>query len=468
MKLLFAIVLVIATAVPSLALCGSGAATYEITIDLSWTVDNNGATTPDDAHFSPPTGYTHPADESGIWYDGGVATEGIELLAETGSPSTFNMEIADHQEARLASIAFGFDYGSVTGVETYTTQFVANQNAPAVTFATMLAPSPDWFTGVSGFNLCSEDMWMTTASADLYAWDAGTDCGTDFTSENCDAGEGMVSLINDSVSFELSHVVGTVTFTLLSENNEEVSDCMEEDPAVFYMYLDTFWSADNNGDSTPADPHFSPILGSTASHDTPFWKVGDVASEGLRRIANVGDTSIALSEYASRLYGQNIFLTPGFDSPVATAADTEFIARPDAPFLSFATMVAPSNDWFLGVSNLNLCDGGSWVEHIAVDLFAMDAGTDMNADRFAISTEEDEVFPHAGIDLVSQEDIDAWFGGNNHLATAHIFAVPTGGIGEECLSADECPMCEECQDCEDCNTGNEININFANIFEGLN
>jgi hypothetical protein len=39
-------------------------------------------------------------------------------------------------------------------------------------------------------------------------------------------------------------------------------------------------------------------------------------------------------------------------------------------------MVAPSPDWFVGVSGQSLLEGGGWVEERQVALYAYDAGTD--------------------------------------------------------------------------------------------
>ena len=47
----------------------------------------------------------------------------------------------------------------------------------------MLAPSPDWFVGVDGVELCgSGGKWKDSVTRNLQAWDAGTDSGMNFTS----------------------------------------------------------------------------------------------------------------------------------------------------------------------------------------------------------------------------------------------------------------------------------------------
>lgn len=42
----------------------------------------------------------------------------------------------------------------------------------------MLDPSPDWFVGVSGLELCLANCsWIENKVLELYPWDAGTDSG---------------------------------------------------------------------------------------------------------------------------------------------------------------------------------------------------------------------------------------------------------------------------------------------------
>ena len=48
----------------------------------------------------------------------------------------------------------------------------------------MVAPSPDWFVGVSGLPLFENGQWVEERRIDLVPWDAGTDSGTTFESRN--------------------------------------------------------------------------------------------------------------------------------------------------------------------------------------------------------------------------------------------------------------------------------------------
>ena len=48
---------------------------------------------------------------------------------------------------------------------------------PLVSLETMLAPSPDWFTGVDSVNLCSSMGWTNGVDLDALVYDAGTKSG---------------------------------------------------------------------------------------------------------------------------------------------------------------------------------------------------------------------------------------------------------------------------------------------------
>ena len=50
----------------------------------------------------------------------------------------------------------------------------------------MIAPSPDWFTGVARVRLFEAGAWVAEKTLALEAWDAGTDGGATFTSPDAD------------------------------------------------------------------------------------------------------------------------------------------------------------------------------------------------------------------------------------------------------------------------------------------
>lgn len=48
----------------------------------------------------------------------------------------------------------------------------------------MIAPSPDWFIGLSGLNLFANKKWMTDTTVQLFVYDAGTEDGYVFGYNN--------------------------------------------------------------------------------------------------------------------------------------------------------------------------------------------------------------------------------------------------------------------------------------------
>ena len=50
----------------------------------------------------------------------------------------------------------------------------------------MVAPSPDWFVGVSGLPLLDDRWarWLRSHEVNLYPWDAGTEDGSEFSLNN--------------------------------------------------------------------------------------------------------------------------------------------------------------------------------------------------------------------------------------------------------------------------------------------
>jgi hypothetical protein len=79
----------------------------------------------------------------------------------------------------------------------------------------MIAPSPDWFVGVSNFDLCENGEWITNRSIDLYPYDAGTDSGVNYTSPNQDTNPKENITILTTGVFNVNNTVpilGTFTF----------------------------------------------------------------------------------------------------------------------------------------------------------------------------------------------------------------------------------------------------------------
>lgn len=164
----------------------SETASYSISFVSEWDAERFPTNFPGNPHFSPLVGATHN-DQITFWENGGSATDGIELMAETGNKSTFKSEIttaignSNAKEIVEASGPFNSPGSACVEGE-------ANTTYPLLTLTSMIAPSPDWFVGVNSLNLRENNEWINTQRVDLRLYDAGADGGERFTSGDNDAG----------------------------------------------------------------------------------------------------------------------------------------------------------------------------------------------------------------------------------------------------------------------------------------
>ena len=162
-------------------------ARFRITFDAMWTAADFPTNFPGNSHFSPIVGTAHNQQVVFWEVDGQPATAGIESMAETGGTAAFSVEITAAQDN---GFSFGVFQGSGIGSGDGDTslEFDASAIYPLVTFVSMVAPSPDWFVGISGFSLLDDEgNWKTHEEITLNVYDAGTDLGLQPTSPNQDS-----------------------------------------------------------------------------------------------------------------------------------------------------------------------------------------------------------------------------------------------------------------------------------------
>jgi hypothetical protein len=97
----------------------------------------------------------------------------------------------------------------------------------------MLAPSPDWITGVSSLSLCENGKWVETKAIPAEVYDAGTDDGRTYTAEGKLRSEfETVALLgeNDRSDYASFPPVGTYLFTKI----DEISN---PDGAGYFKYI---------------------------------------------------------------------------------------------------------------------------------------------------------------------------------------------------------------------------------------
>ena len=194
-------------------------AVYGVTFQGTWTSSVTPDGVPGGAHFSRLIGGVHSA--AVTFLEGGqTASTGVESMAEVGGVSDLKSEVQtaiDASPQTALSVLEG-DTGSIgpataktLGSVEFTTDF------PRVTLTTMVAPSPDWFVGVSGLPLLDDQgRWLRTHEVNLYPWDAGTEDGTEFSLSNAATNpRGVITSIRGTGKFSTERIA-SLSFTLVS------------------------------------------------------------------------------------------------------------------------------------------------------------------------------------------------------------------------------------------------------------
>ncbi|OSX73911.1 hypothetical protein BU14_0320s0022 [Porphyra umbilicalis] len=163
----------------------SGKQAYQVTLKLNWSGATHPRSYPEGGHFSPPTAAIHSSRYQ-MWAPGSFASQGIQNVAETGDPAVLREELGAYEAARHVASWDGTGAPTESGVVTVKLNVTADGAAGAVyaSGATMLFPSPDWFTGFYNVRLCRYGRWVGRTGGKLRFWDSGTDSGREHLSED--------------------------------------------------------------------------------------------------------------------------------------------------------------------------------------------------------------------------------------------------------------------------------------------
>ncbi|MFV2041069.1 MAG: spondin domain-containing protein [Candidatus Hydrothermarchaeales archaeon] len=150
-------------------------------------------------------------------------------------------------------------------------------------------------------------------------------------------------------------------------------------PAEYRLTFKTTWSNLTHPTDFPENPHFSGLIGATHKPGVRLWKEGELATKGIEAMAEDGvkpplsleiDSLIASGGACTNISGGGVSPSPGIRT-------LDFTITPECTYVSVVSMIAPSPDWFVGVSDLDLNDNGEWADKIVVELPPYDAGTDL-------------------------------------------------------------------------------------------
>ena len=156
-------------------------ATYTIKYEVVWSSESHPQTLPANAHVSPIVVVAHKT-KNDLFTSGKLATEGIEIMAETGATTILMKEI--NANSAIQETVIGTVINAPGSNEL---KIEVDQDHSLLSAVSMLAPSPDWFVAASNLELFKNGQWVDEIQYEMRAYDAGSDSGATFTANNSDS-----------------------------------------------------------------------------------------------------------------------------------------------------------------------------------------------------------------------------------------------------------------------------------------
>jgi len=166
--------------------------------------------------------------------------------------------------------------------------------------------------------------------------------------------------------------------------------------ASYDVVFTSVWNATDHG-SLPGNPHWSRLVGANHNGQVSFLSLGALATPGIQDVAEKGvndmfqtevTTSITAGNAEQYFFGSNLASATGTISLLDIDIDENY------PLLTLVSMIAPSPDWMIAISSIDLRETGDWISSKTIDLYPYDAGTDSGTSYSAANL---ETTPHVAI-----------------------------------------------------------------------
>ncbi|CAG4949338.1 unnamed protein product [Colias eurytheme] len=165
----------------------------------------------------------------------------------------------------------------------------------------------------------------------------------------------------------------------------ENDDCRICEDAKYLLTFDGIWSYNTHPQMFPNTKElarFSDVVGAAHNKNYNIFNSNSVASHGLKMLAEQGNTTKLEMEILAQLGSSVRSLIKASGQPKPNmATTTTFRVSKEYHLVSLVTAILPSPDWFLGVSNMEMCDAatGVWAPNLTLNIYPLDAGTDSGA-----------------------------------------------------------------------------------------
>ena len=185
-------------------------AVYKVEMRTPWSRRLHPNFYPDGAHMSPMVAWSHRI-KNILFQEGGIATKGLEDVAETGATGNIKDELEDLIERNFV---YSYQRGKrIDAPGSDSIQIRVSTFNPMVTVISMIAPSPDWFVAARNVNLYENNNWVQSTSVDATLYDAGTDSGNDFEARNINTNPKIPISVKD---YGNKLPIATFVFTLIN------------------------------------------------------------------------------------------------------------------------------------------------------------------------------------------------------------------------------------------------------------
>lgn len=151
--------------------------------------------------------------------------------------------------------------------------------------------------------------------------------------------------------------------------------------ATYDITFTSTWNATDHG-TLPGNAHWSDLVGAKHNSNVTFFEIGAMATTGIENVAEVGSNTAFNSEVQAEINAGNAdqWFQESVDpfAAIASATLSDVIFSEDYPLITLASMIAPSPDWMIAVSNLSMWDASTnrWKQSFTIDLYPYDAGTE--------------------------------------------------------------------------------------------
>ncbi|XP_022828314.1 spondin-2-like [Spodoptera litura] len=154
-------------------------AVYKVSLQMLWSEERFPKDYPQNrpkAQWSQVFGQSHSSNYS-LYHIGSVASASVRSFAQYGKIDDLVKQGDDDQQVydQFSAPAVGSGTGTTENMV-----FVDGRHS-LVSLMSRMIPSPDWFIGVDGVNLCVDSSWVDQITLDLEPLDAGAASGLTFT-----------------------------------------------------------------------------------------------------------------------------------------------------------------------------------------------------------------------------------------------------------------------------------------------